>query len=180
MTWNGSIISLSDMPQDITENARIGISVLPRYLNLRLYCAIPAAKTAVRYIIFRWWGEQTASGSPLPVPSEVIQDLGSVQAPMGHLVEQITGSRGDRARRIEVLRSEIFVLNSAQDSVVKDINIKMNGPLVKKKEKIEWNPSAIGPTFYPTSGGIWLLLVDQTAANGTAWVVDSKLSYYDS
>jgi len=114
-----------------------------------------------------------------PAVGNVIVTTGSAQAPLSHLNDDITGSRGDRQRRIEVLRSEMFTLDPVgKTSMDYSYNIEMNGPTVQRKQHMKFASSS---TATAISGGLYFLIVsDSATAAEIAWTINSKVVFYDN
>jgi len=181
--YNGTVISCCDVPLGDNDGYRTGNRVLPRYFSIHMHInqsvtAGSATHCTHRLIIFRYWGEATSGASPSVTAGEVLTTTGSGYAPLSHLNQHNVGARGDRQRRIEVLRNEQFTLDQVSNTC-KDItyNIKMNGKK-KVKEHIEWYS---GSTTQPISGGIYVLLINDNAT-GTqqSYTLESRLVFYDN
>lgn len=180
---NGLIISLCDVPTGDTGINRDGNRILPRYLNIKFHVnrnlSTPTnAHTTVRYIIFRWWGESPNAAGIAPVPGDVLSIVGSPYAPMSQLNSSVTGSKGDRNRRIEVHRSGMFTLDSvSKTSFDEEFNITLNGGN-KPKEHIEFYDSTTNP---PTSGGFFIMFInDNLTSVDAAFYLTSRLTFYDN
>jgi len=189
INFNGLMTSLSSIPQgDGTEN-RDGNSVLPRYLNakfrIKKAVSLPVSSTldscTVRVIFFRWYGNSAQSSTP-PTPSEVLNQVGTTLAPYSFLDDDITGSRGDRQRRIEILKSDMFTLDTVTLTHKDyDINFQMNGPQVKNKQHLKFLNSGTGPGI---SGAVYLLVISSNdpASSPTDLAINGqfKLVFYDN
>lgn len=178
---NGSIIDLSEIVSSTSAAGRSGTKVLPRYLNMNIHVnqiAVTGTSTHAthRLIIFRYWGED-ANSSPNVTPSDILQTVGTQYAPVTHLSDNITGSRGDRTRRIDVLRNEFFTLDVvSHTSVDFQYNIEMNK--ASQKNHIEFRSTA---TEEAMSGGLFLLIITDNATNtDQALWVGSRLTFYDN
>lgn len=175
-SYNGIIVSLSDVVQGDTSNHRSGNRVLPRWANVRWWVNAGTAGQFVRVILFRYWGEST-SAAPSVTVAEVLKTVGNQFAPLSHLNDDNTGPKGDRARRIEVLRSELFTIDSVErNTMCGSWDVEMNGMGVSKKEHMEWRSST---TEDPTSGGVYALFITNTATNAS-YALESKLTFYDN
>lgn len=174
--WAGNVVSLCNVPQDDTENGRTGNRVLPRYLNLNIHIENGNNNNLIRVMVFRYWGE-TTSAAPAVTAAEVLRTVGSAYCPLSHLNEDNVGPRGDRTRRIEVLRNEmVSVDNIEKRCIAFHFDIEMNGMNVAKKEHIEWRSSA---TEDPISGGIYVLFAGKYLGND-GYAFESKLTFYDN
>lgn len=186
--WSGLMYDLSTIVQGGGTNNRDGNSVLPRYLNLKFRIKkavdLPVVSTidsvTYRLVIFRYWGSN-ANNPAAPIPGDVLTNINDQNAPMSFLDDDITGSKGDRQRRIEVLKSEMVTLDINNNARDYDLNFQMNGPAVQNKQHLKFLSAA---TQTPISGGIYLLVISNTdgaihpneiAINGLA-----KLVYYDN
>ena len=129
-------------------------------------------------MLFRYWGEPTDTPT-VPTAADLLVSTGTQFAPMSQLNDNNTGRRGDRERRIEVLRNEICTLDKVADtSLFFDWNIEVNGPSVQNKEHIKFNSLA---TATPVSGGFYLLFIsDQSVSTDMAYYVSSRLVFYDN
>lgn len=176
--YNGAIVSLSNVAVGDTEQDRTGNRVLPRYLNVKWYCTSGSQNNLLRVMLIRYWGETTSS-APAVTVAEVLRNtaLGTVQAPLAHLNEHNTGPKGDRCRRVEVLRNELINLDEIERrAVCGDWDVQVNGMNVDKKEHIEW---ISGTSNEPVSGGFYILFVGASATND-AYQLESKMTFYDN
>lgn len=181
--WNGVIVPCSNIVQGDQEGQRTGNRVLPRYFSLNVHINQDTAGTAImhathRMIVFRFWGEN-ANAVGTTTPGEVLATIGNAFAPMSHLRSTITGPKGDRNRRIEVLRNEQITLDQVSRTCVDlQYNIEMNGKGKSQKEHIEFFNNA---TAEPVSGGIYVLFISShaTAAN-QQFTMESRLTFYDN
>lgn len=192
--WAGILVSLSSVVQGDQEGQRTGDRILPRYVNLKGYCT-GVANTAVqqcitwRVMLVRLWSEST-SAAPNASVNDVLStgQISTAFAPLAFLTQHNVGPRGDRCRRIEVLRSEMFtVCNNFDANGLAggsagrgqwDWNVEMNGG--EKKEHIEFLDNA---TAQPVSGGLYFLIindVDASSANKPAFYIASKMTFYDN
>lgn len=177
----GQVVSCCNIVQGDQNYQRDGVSVLPRFFNMNLHVnkKITAAGTidheTVRVILFRYWGEATSAA-----PSVTVAEVLTSADPLSFLQEDNTGRKGDRERRIEVLKSKLFTLDSVADtSRTWKWAINMNGPQVKNKQHIKFRSST---TEDPISGGIYFLIVtdNSSGANKSAFNFKSRLYYYDN
>lgn len=183
--YNGVIINLSDTTQGDGAESRDGNRILPRYLQIKGHIrknisGTPADHVTVRYVLFRWWGESpNATGVP-PIPADVLKDVGNAFAPTSFLSPQITGQKGDRNRRIEVIRTGIVSLDRINvNSYDFSENVEVNsGKSKKPKEHIEYYSNA---STVPTSGGFFMLFIsDSAVASETNYHVNGHLTWYDN
>lgn len=182
-SYSGVVVSLCDIPQGDSAAYRDGNRILPRYLNLRFHInraiSTPTyTHSTMRYVIFRWWGESPNTAGVSPTSAEVLQTVSSQFAPLSPLNNEITGSKGDRNRRIEVHRTGMITLDSvSRTSVDEEFNIKLNGKN-KVKEHIEFYDNTTNP---PTSGGFFILFINDNATNvDSAYYLYSRLVFYDN
>jgi len=174
--YNGNVISLCNIPSGDTGFSRTGNRILPRFLNIKWQVTSATADNMARVMVFRYWGE-TPNSTPSVTANEIIQNTGTQFAPLAHLNTDITGQKGDRNRRIEVLRNELVSLDFIERrSYVCEWDIQMNGMGVEPKEHIEFRNS---DTAEPLSGGVYILFVGGFATND-AFKLDSKLTFYDN
>lgn len=174
--YNGNVVSLCNVPQGDTGFDRTGNRVLPRYLNVKWQVTTASGNNIARVMLFRYWGE-TPSGTPSVQANEIMQNLGTQYAPLAHLNTDITGQKGDRNRRIEVLRNEVVNLDQVErTSYTCEWDVQMNGMGVEPKEHIEWRGTT---TEEPLSGGVYIIFIGGKAANDTFTLV-SKLTFYDN
>lgn len=179
VSWTGTILSPCLVPQGVTDNDRTGDRILPRYFTIKLGIVSGATSSFLRVITFRWWGAAATGGAPAaPTAAQILRNTGTVYSPFSHLHEDIVGSRGDRERRIEVLRSDLIPSSNVSDvTQILEYNIKMNGKNVNKKEHIEFDGSA---TAEPVSGGIYILLISHTVGASLTVYSECKLTFYDN
>lgn len=174
--WDGAIVSLSAVPQGDTNNARTGNRVLPRYLNVKWQVQSATGNNMMRVMLFRYWGE-TTSAAPSVTVAEVLRVVGVERAPLSHLNEDNTGQKGDRNRRIEVLRNVLVNVDQIERRAYTcEWDVEMNGMATNKKEHIEWRSSA---TEDPVSGGLYMLFIGHSVTND-AYNLESKLVFYDN
>lgn len=182
--YNGVILSLCNVPVGDGAGNRDGDRILPRFLNIKFHLQRTVSGTptyghsTIRYVIFRWWGESPNVTGVDPTPSEILTDNGTLYAPLGMLQPQITGSRGDRNRRIEVHRSGFMTLDSvSKTSIDEEFNITLNGGNAPK-EHMEYANNTTAP---PTSGGFFVLFISDNALTGDAsYTMVSRLTFYDN
>lgn len=181
--YNGVIVSLCDVPTGDTTDSRDGDRLLPRYLNIKFHVnraisGASSAHTTVRYIIFRWWGENPSSIGVNPSPSDILYSVGGQFAPLSQLKTNVTGSKGDRNRRIEVHRTGMITLDSVSKTAFdEDINITLNGGK-KPKEHMEYFSSTTAP---PTSGGFFIMFIsDNSVSTDQSYYLRSVLTFYDN
>jgi len=181
VSWAGLNVSLSDVAQGDGYGQRSGDRILPRYLSINLSMGAASGfagrSFSARYMVYRYWGED-ANAAPLITPGDILQTVGSQYAPLSHLNSNIVGSKGDRNRRIEVLRSEICTFDLVGNGTkFIPLNIEMNGKSAQRKEHIEYPGAAVGPI----SGGIYILLVGGTAVAGDFFFqLESRMTFYDN
>lgn len=180
--FNGSVVSCCSIPQGDGESSRDGNCVLPRYFHIRgnVIKAIGSGDnhTTIRIIIFWSWYD-SSNGTGSATAAETLATTGNQYAPFSSLKPSNTGPRGDRARRIEVLRSDLVTLDQVSKTMYDfEYNIEMNGKGTFKKEHIEFVSSS---TAEPNSGGIYVLFISGTAT-GTQlqYVMESKVTFYDN
>lgn len=180
----GKVVPLSVMAQGDGASSRDGNLVLPRYMSINGYVAITSATTGsipinVRVLIFRYWGEQV-SAAPSVAPAEVLETIGTQFAPLSHLNPDVTGSRGDRTRRIEVHKSMNVLLDNvgSKPGEYFSCNIQLNGQGTKRKEHIKFRSST---TEEPVSGGFYALFIsDNATSTQVNYHLESKLTFYDN
>lgn len=181
--YNGTVYSLCGIAQGDGSNNRDGNRILPRYLSLYIHVNQIAAtaghsRTTHRMIIFRYWGENP-NATPSVTATDVLSVTGTQYSPVSHLNDKITGPRGDRTRRIEILRNEFFTLDTVSNTS-KDFqyNIEMNGKSKNNKEHIEFRSSVFED---PISGGVYILYTNDnaTATDQGIWI-GSRLTFYDN
>lgn len=184
ISYNGTILSLCNVPVGDGSSNRDGDRILPRFMNIKFNCQRTVGGTptyghsTIRYVIFRWWGESPNALGVDPTPSEVLTNNGTTLAPLGMLQSTITGSRGDRNRRIEVHRSGCITLDSvSKTSFDEEFNITLNGGNAPK-EHMEYFSSTTAP---PTSGGFFVLFISDNAVSGDAsYNLCARLTFYDN
>lgn len=181
--WNGTIVSLCNIPQGDASYNRTGDRILPKYMSINCHINKDTAgnmHTTVKYVIFRWWGESPNAVGVAPVPADILAlGVGTAYAPLSYLQSSITGQKGDRNRRIEVHRtgSVTFdkVSRTCQD--IKEV-IKLNGKQSKIKEHIEFYDGTTNP---PVSGGFFILFIQDTVtAADVSYTMSSHLTFYDN
>lgn len=174
--YNGLIVSLSDVPQGDSFGQRTGNRVLPRYLNVKWQVQSASDNNIARVMLFRYWGE-AVNAVPNVTVDEILRTVGATNAPLSHLNDDITGQKGDRNRRIEVLRNELVNLDRVErKSYVCDWDVQVNGIGVEPKEHCEWRSNA---TEAPISGGFYLLFIGASLTNDAA-NYESKMTFYDN
>lgn len=181
-TSTGAVHSLNRVPAGDGDHARTGTSMLPRYQQVNICIKKPATNDAgtithecCRLILFRYWGE-SSSAAPSVAPSEILDSL----SPLSFLNDDNTGSKGDRERRIEILKSKVFNLNTNNKSQQNyKFNIQVNGPNQQEKQHIKYRAST---TEDPISGGFYLLLISDNSSGTLLSALDynAKLVYYDN
>lgn len=175
--YNGYIVSLSSVASGTGADQRTGQRALPRYVNVNWKVFAGEDNSVIRVMLFRYWGEATSDTGPSVTPAEVLRTVGTSYTPYAHLNEDNCGSKGDRQRRIEVLRSEMFAVDNQERRLVTGCwDVEMNGMNVQKKEHIEWPGSA---TTEPISGGVYMLFASSTLTNA-GMQMESKLVFYDN
>lgn len=181
--YNGVIVSLCDVPVGDNTNHRDGNRILPRYMNIkfhvnRLIASPTNSHSTIRYIVFRWWGESPNVAGVAPAVTDIIAFTGTQYAPISQLNSAVTGSKGDRNRRIEVHRSSFITLDSVSKTAFdEDFNITLNGDNAPK-EHIEYYDSTTNP---PTSGGFFILFInDNSVTSDVAFYLASRLTFYDN
>lgn len=181
--YNGVVIDLTAVPQGDSAGTRHGNILLPRFISFRMHAnkrisASTADHITFRVMLFRSWVE-TADTATVPAPADIMNIVGAAGAPMSHLNDNVTGARGDRQRRIEVLRSDFITLDAVgKTSKDYSYNIQMNGPNVQNKQHIKYLGAA---TATAISGGIYCYLCsDNATATEVAYYIDSRLTFYDN
>lgn len=182
--YAGTIVSLCDVPTGDIGASRDGDRILPRYMNIKFTVQRTVTGTptyghsTVRFVIFRWWGESPNVAGIAPTADEILTNNATTFAPFGMLRTQITGSRGDRNRRIEVHRTGLITLDSvSKTSFDEDFNITLNGGNAPK-EHIEYFNNGTAP---PVSGGFFIMfLTDNAIAGDVAYSLCSRLTFYDN
>lgn len=130
----------------------------------------------IRIMLFRYWGEASSAAATVTV-AEVMRDVGSQFSALSHLNEDNVGPRGDRTRRIEVLRNELVSVDQTERKAAVGMwDVEVNGMHVTKKEHIEWRDSV---TAEPISGGFYMLFIGRFALN-EEYRLESKLVFYDN
>lgn len=174
--WNGVVVSLCDVPQGDTVGDRSGNRVLGRYLNCKWQVTGGAVNAFYRVILFRYWGENSTA-APTVTVAEVLRTVGTQYAPLSHLNDDNTGPRGDRARRIEVHRNEVFACDQTMQNVqMGNWDVEVNGVNVSKKDHTEWAGAATGE---PTGGGFYMIFIGNSVTNA-AYALSSKFMFYDN
>lgn len=175
--YTGIVRSLTSIGQGDGPTQRDGNRIMPRYLSMNFSIPLDTTlntQTVVKFIIFRSWIEQSNISGTL-APNEVLDITGTSGAPYSHLLSTITGSRGDRGRRIQVLYSRLYSLNNVnRSSIVGKLNLRMNGG--KKKEFIQFVNNAANE---PSDGGLYFLLVSDSVTTATSISYSAKTTYYD-
>lgn len=183
-SWSGGVVDLSAIPNGDTSYNRDGQTVLPRFLSVKgsvkKATTGTASQSTYRMMIFRYWGEDSGASPPVaPSPADVLRTTGTQYAPYALLNRDNVGARGDRTRRIEVLRSECFTLDKVSQTF-KDFsyNLEMNGTKVKNKEHIKFEGPA---TETPISGGIYILFItDDNNALDHSFYFTTNLTFHDN
>lgn len=181
--YNGTTVSLCDVPSGDTSVNRDGDRILPRYMSINLTMGratgATSAHLSVRMIILRAWVDNPAAGGAGLSVGEVLSTVGSQFSPHSHLNSTVTGPRGDRNRRLEILRNEAVTFNAVNNhSASYSYNIEMNGKGTRNKEHIEFYSSTTGQ---PPSGGVYILFITDNATSGEFYyIMESKLTFYDN
>lgn len=175
--WAGIVVPLSNVQQGVTDNDRTGNRVLPRYLNVNVRVSSGEPNQYVRVLLFRYWGEAT-SASPTVTVAEVLRDTGTQFSPLTHLNDDNTGPKGDRTRRIEVLRTAMVNLDQIEArAACLTWDVEVNGMTVQRKDHIEFGDN-IG-WQQPISGGFYMIFITNSVTN-CAYQLESKLVFYDN
>ena len=175
--YNGLVVSLCTVATGDNADQRTGQRVLPRFLNVNGYVVAGENNTVVRVMLFRYWGEASSDTTPAVNPGEVLRTVGTTYAALSHLNEDNVGARGDRQRRIEVHKSELYCIDQLERrEVVFNWDVEVNGMGTDRKEHVEWPGSA---TTEPISGGFYLLFISNSAVN-SAMGIESKFVFYDT
>lgn len=174
---DGVVYSLSSVPQGDGISSRTGNSILPRYLtcHAQIYKNMDASSvnhTTMRVILFQYWGEGTDAGNSAAVN---MGDVLKEDNPLSFLNPANTGAKGDRERRIRILRNRMFILDKVtKTSQIIKFNISMNGPKKDTKEHCKFNASN---TAEPLSGGLYFLVVDDNSSGIHKNAIILKTSY---
>lgn len=180
--YNGVMLPLSSIPTGTDNVSRNGDRVLPRWLQIHMFHGLGPTTTVpnlvVRVILFKWYGNN-ANLTTTPFVSEVLTNSGTVFAPLGYLDEDVVGSKGDRTRRIEVLKSKLITFNDINNySSTLKLNIDLNPNTKKIKEHLEFVDATTNPAI---SGNIYMLIVTDNATNTEyGYKMTSKLVFYDN
>lgn len=186
-SYNGIVQSLCDVPVGDLENTRDGNSILPRYLSIHGHYGCGTLLTSgngitVRCIVFKSYIESTSSAGVSIVvdPDEVLSDVGTQYSVLSHLNSDNTAPKGDRARRIEILKNELIHCVPASSSARSafQFNFELNGPKVSRKEHIVYTNAS---TLQPISGGLYIMFISSSATGTDAeFTIESKMSFYDN
>lgn len=179
--YNGVILSCSTCSQGDAAGQRQGNRILPRYVSIKgifgMSSTGTAAEASYRMLVFQWWGE-SSFGVPSVQPNEIFGgNIGTQYAPYSHLKPEVTGSKGDRARRIQILHSKLITVNPNNNRWCPiDLNIELNGGKAPKQH-IEYYQGGTEPV----SGGIYILLVaDNAVLADNRYTIESKVTFYDN
>lgn len=176
-SWNGIVVGLSGVTVGDTDNDRTGNRVLPRFLNINMHISSGEGNQVVRVILFRYWGEDSGA-VPNVFPADVLRDVGTQYSPLSHLNDSNTGQKGDRARRIEVLRSVFLNLDQIEmRAATLSWDVEVNGMNVQRKEHCEWSDNVLA--VQPISGGFYVMFIANSAVNA-AYQLESKMVFYDN
>lgn len=83
--FNGGVYHISPIPQGVGERARVGNTVRPKRLKLRVHCGIADNTNMVRMIVFRW---HPSAAAGVPTPASILDNtaptihLGTTNAPL--------------------------------------------------------------------------------------------------
>lgn len=184
VNYAGSIVSFNQIVQGDEQGMRTGNRILPRYFSMNMSWGMgntsTVKKVIARAILFRWYGDASSIANT-PIPSEIlnITIVGSLYSPLAHLNPNVTGPKGDRIRRIEVLKNELCTFSSTSNwSDTVSFNIDLNPKEKANKEHIEYLNNV---TAEPISGGLYLLLVsDQSVSTEFGYQLEGKLTFYDN
>lgn len=182
--WLGTVRTLSAISTGDSSQTRTGNRILPRYLTIKGYVSTTSATTRtdpinLRVIVFRFWGEDS-SGIPAVTSADVLAAVGNQYAPLQTLNDNVTGPKGDRQRRIEVLKSVSVLVDNIGGSPGEqfDCNIQVNGPNSATKEHIQYQSTAASE---PISGGFYILFIsDDATSTEVHYKFHSKLTFYDN
>lgn len=183
--YTGTVVSLCNVSTGDLNDSRDGNRILPRFMNIKFHVnrgitSPTYTHTTVRYVIFRWWGESPNAQGVAPAVSDIlVSSLVSTQyAPLSQLNTEVTGSKGDRNRRIEVHRTGMITLDSvSKTSFDEEFNITLNGGNKTKEHMEFYNNSA----YPPTSGGFFILFINDNATSvDCAYYLSSRLTFYDN
>lgn len=182
ITNSGSISNLTQISKGTGQTVREGNKIMPRYLqyNFSLQKNMGAGSPnheVVRLIVFRAWIKEAVDGVvPGISPSDVLYQV----HPLSFLNPDITGKKGDRSRRIQILRNKMVTLDKQTiTSKTYKFSISMNGPNVANKQPVTY---ADGANNDAISGAIYYLLVSDNATGSdyANFGVNYKLSFYDT
>lgn len=175
----GTVLNFNEIPEGDGENLRTGTSILPRFLTLHMHINKAMSGTVthdtIKILLFRYWGS-AANDAPNVTPSDILLGVDV----LGFLDQDITGKKGDRERRIEVLKSKLFTLDMVADtSRTYSWNISMNGMNVPKKEHIKYRGAS---TEDAVSGGLYILVMssNSSGANKSSVNIRGKLGFHDN
>lgn len=83
--FSGGVYHITPIPQGVGERARVGNSIRPKRLKMRVHSAIADNTNMVRMIIFRW---HPSAAAGVPTPASILDDtaptihLGTTAAPL--------------------------------------------------------------------------------------------------
>lgn len=154
-TTTGTMQCISLVSQGNTNNTRIGDTIHPTSVNLRMKMNLNASATAsqVRVIVFRWISESPNTGS-------VTDILGS---------STITSYKADDTRyQSEFLMDRVFSLNTDRPEIYLQRKIKLNKYM-----------SFAEASATPIRNGVYIAILSDEATNAPALDYQTRLFYRD-
>lgn len=181
---NGTILSLDTMAVGDSMQLRHGNSILERYVNIKGSVFYPTSgvsggHTAMRVMVFRFWGQDSSVAGTIPTASEILASSGGQFGPYSQLNDNQSGRKGDRERRIEVLKNvQVTLDENASRSLDFDWNIEINGASKKVKSHTKYHGAT---NEVPISGGTFIMFISDNATNTNAgYKFRSKVTFYDN
>lgn len=144
--YNGTIFNLTGgIVQGVDDHSYIGEKIIPSHLSIRANVVGVAATTMVRFIVFRWTQNNT------PTAVEILQSVGNVRTPLSPYDEDFT-----KLYRVLFDRTYNLVLGTESNQKLVKISIPS-----KKMSPMYFQ----GPAGFHEKGGLYMLVISDTAAN---------------
>lgn len=163
VSYSGSVIALTNVPQGTTNITRIGNEVTPRKLKIRLTASCADAYNVVRVLVFRW--NQRFSIDP-PDPADILELVASTNAVNSALTH-------DERSAFKILydRTVVMVLSTSNNTAQIEIDLKL------KQKPISY----FGTSSSDQLNGYYIMWIsDSSAVTHPGMNYYSRFEYTDS
>lgn len=157
VTTAGVVYDLCQVPPGTSSNQRVGMTIQPVVLNLKVNAVIADTYNIIRCIVFRWIDDDTVNA---PLVTDILLPTPSVlQFPNQY-----------QTASYQILMDKRWILNNYSAHTC------LFSKKLKLKKLIRFNGS--GTTGF---GHIYVLLIsDSGSASHPVYTIASRLDYYDS